>query len=245
MDSTVWMSGVLALAGRRATYGDFVAAVRQYRSFVSGPDAGVEVWSHPDGTRLIPGVATEGAVHQTRMEAAFTAVQLVAQDQETVNKAHLLSSIPRRVAVARAVHGAGRVPSDLDESLFAAEHDFPRTPGRARRALDEGVPQPIRVVTCCPDLQAIAFGIGRVTPKRASACPGCPGSQCDGVAVRPDLVRMVGKGSMPRQWARAGRGTVSAIRIVDSAKRAPCQPGTSAASASVPRQLSAVASFGN
>ncbi len=151
MDSAVWLSGVLALVGvglggvlslraqdrawrreevrrwrdaRRATYAEFVAAVRQYRAFVTGPDVGVEVWSHPDGTRLIPGVAAEGAEHQTRMEAAFTAVQLVAQDQETVNKAHLLSSIARRVAVARAVHGAGRVPSELDESLFIAERDF-------------------------------------------------------------------------------------------------------------------------
>ncbi|WP_326629898.1 hypothetical protein OIE67_38950 [Nonomuraea fuscirosea] len=151
MDFAVWLSGLMALAGvglggllssraqdrawkreeqrrwrdaRRSTYGDFVAAVRQYRLFVSGPDAAVEVWMHPDGTRLIPAIGPGGADYQTKMEASFTAVQMVAQDQETVNKAHFLASIARRVAVARAVHGPGKVPSDLDESLFTAERDF-------------------------------------------------------------------------------------------------------------------------
>ncbi|MFI6393949.1 hypothetical protein ACIBHY_43280 [Nonomuraea sp. NPDC050547] len=151
MDITVWLSGLMALAGvglggllssraqdrawkreerrrwqdaRRARYGEFVAAVREYRSYVSGPDTAVEVWTHPDGKRLIPALGPGGAEHQTKMEAAFTAVQLVARDQETVNKAHLLAGIARRVAVARVVHGPGKVPSDLDESLFTAERDF-------------------------------------------------------------------------------------------------------------------------
>ncbi|MFD9005159.1 hypothetical protein ACFV0T_30130 [Streptomyces sp. NPDC059582] len=58
------------------------------------------------------------------MESAFTEVQLIAHDQETIDRAHLLTSIARRIAVARAVHGAGGVPSDLDESLFVAERAF-------------------------------------------------------------------------------------------------------------------------
>jgi hypothetical protein len=57
---------------------------------------------------------------------------MMAQDQETVDSAHFLTSIARRVAVAGAIHGAGRVPGDLDERLFAAEHDFLN---RARRDL--------------------------------------------------------------------------------------------------------------
>ncbi|MFE0155192.1 hypothetical protein ACFWY5_49205 [Nonomuraea sp. NPDC059007] len=151
MDFAVWLSGLIALAGvglggllssraqdrawkreeqrrwreaRRSTYGDFVAAVREYRSFVSGPDTSVEVWMHPDGTRLIPAIGPGGAEYQTKMEAAFTAVQMVARDQETVDKAHFLAGIARRVAVARVVYGPGKVPSDLDESLFTAERDF-------------------------------------------------------------------------------------------------------------------------
>ncbi|MGH3391041.1 MAG: hypothetical protein ACRDOO_19405 [Actinomadura sp.] len=151
MDGAVWLSGLMALAGvgfggllsaraqdrafrreerrlwrdaRRRTYGEFVAAVRQYRTYVTGPDARIEVWAHPGGGRLVPGIGSEGAACQERMEAAFTAVQMMAPDQETVDKAHLLTSIARRVAVAGAVHGAGQVPGDLDESLFAAERDF-------------------------------------------------------------------------------------------------------------------------
>ncbi|MFI9559399.1 hypothetical protein [Nonomuraea endophytica] len=151
MDIAVWLSGLMALAGvglggllssraqdrawkreeqrrwqdaRRARYGELVAAVRQYRSFVSGPDTPVEVWMHPGGTRLIPALGPGGAEFQTKMEAAFTAVQMVARDQETVNKAHFLTSIARRVAVARVVYGPGKVPSDLDENLFTAERDF-------------------------------------------------------------------------------------------------------------------------
>lgn len=150
MDGTVWLSGLMALAGvgfggllssraqerafrreerrllrdaRRGIYGEFVASVRQYRLHVAGPDARIEVWTHPDGSRLVPGIGTEGASYQERMEAAFTEVQMVAPDQETVDKAHLLTSIARRLAIARAVHGA-RQYGDLDESLFEAERDF-------------------------------------------------------------------------------------------------------------------------
>ena len=151
MDIAVWLSGLMALAGvglggllswraqdrawrreevrlwrdaRRNTYADLVAAVRQYRTYATRPDAHIELWTHPDGRRLVPGIGPEGAKYQETLEAAFTAVQMLAQDQETVNRAHVLTSIARRVAVARAIYGAGAVPSDLDESLFAAETDF-------------------------------------------------------------------------------------------------------------------------
>ena len=128
---------------RRTTYGNLVAAVRQYRSYVSRPGAQVEVWVHPEGTRLIPGIGAEGAEYQEKMEAAFTAVQMTAQDQETVDSAHFLTSIARRVAVAGAIHGAGRVPSDLDESLFAAERDFLNSARRDLGLLDmNAVPFP-------------------------------------------------------------------------------------------------------
>ncbi|MGW2550024.1 hypothetical protein [Streptomyces sp. NPDC001635] len=73
--------------------------------------------------RLIPGIGAEGAKYQEAMESAFTDVQMIA-DQGTIDRAHLLTSVARRIAVARAVHGAGRVPSDLDESLFVAERAF-------------------------------------------------------------------------------------------------------------------------
>ncbi len=151
MDLAVWIAGLTTLAGvglggaltsraqerawkredarawrdaRRATYGGLVAAVRRYRGYVAGPQADVEVWFHPDGERLVPGIGTDGAAHQDAMESAFTEVQLTARDQHTVDHAHLLTSIARRVAVARAVHGAGHVPSHLDEALFTAERDF-------------------------------------------------------------------------------------------------------------------------
>ncbi|MEV0611725.1 hypothetical protein AB0I81_00255 [Nonomuraea sp. NPDC050404] len=170
MDIAVWLSGLMALAGvglggllasraqerawkreeqrrwrdaRRTAYGEFVAAVREYRSFVSRPDARVEVWLRPDGTRLIPAIGPEGAEHQTKMEASFTAVQMVARDQETVNKAHYLAGLARRVAVARAVHRPGQVPGDLDESLFTAEHDFLNSARRDLGLLDmDEVPFP-------------------------------------------------------------------------------------------------------
>ncbi|WP_203883988.1 hypothetical protein [Planotetraspora kaengkrachanensis] len=163
MDITVWLSGLMALAGvglggllssraqdrawkreeqrrwrdaRRATYGEFVSAVREYRLFVSGPDTRVEVWMHPDGTRLIPAIDSEDGECQTKMEASFTAVQMVAREQETVDKAHFLTSIARRVAVARVVYGPGKVPSDLDESLFTAERDFINSARRDLGLLD-------------------------------------------------------------------------------------------------------------
>ena len=151
MSGAVWLSGLMALAGvgfggllssraqdrawrreelrlwrdaRRRTYGEFVAAVRQYRLYVTGPDARIEVWAHPGGGRLVPAIGIEGASYQEKMEATFTEVQMMAPDQQIVDKAHLLTSIARRVAVAHAVHGAGQVPSELDESLFTAERDF-------------------------------------------------------------------------------------------------------------------------
>ncbi|MEV1173865.1 hypothetical protein [Nonomuraea sp. NPDC049784] len=170
MDIAVWLSGLMALAGvglggllssraqdrawkreeqrrwrdaRRTTYADFVTAVREYRSFVSGPDARVEVWMHPEGTRLTPAIGQDGAAYQTKMEASFTAVQMAAQDQETLNRAHFLASIARRVAVARAVYGPGQVPSDLDESLFTAEHGFLNSARRDLGLLDmDQVPFP-------------------------------------------------------------------------------------------------------
>ncbi|GAB3828450.1 hypothetical protein ACFPIJ_47365 [Dactylosporangium cerinum] len=151
MDAAAWLSGLLALAGvgigsllsawaqgrawkreqmrqwqdaRRGAYGRLVAAVRQYRGYVAGPHAEVELWLRPDGSRLIPGIGTAGAGYQEAMETAFTDVQLLAQSQDTVDRAHFLTSVARRIAVARAVHGPGRVPVELDERLFTAEREF-------------------------------------------------------------------------------------------------------------------------
>ncbi|MFF5477182.1 hypothetical protein ACFY5C_07550 [Streptomyces sp. NPDC012935] len=151
MDVAVWLTGLTALAGvwfggmlssraqdrawqreeariwreaRRATYGGLVAAVRQYRTYVMGPHAEIEVWTNRTNHRLIPGIGADGARFQEGMEAAFVNVQLMARDQETIDHAYFLTSIARRVAVARAVHGAGQVPEDLNESLFMAERAF-------------------------------------------------------------------------------------------------------------------------
>lgn len=92
MDAAAWLSGLLALAGvgiggllsawaqgrawkreqmrqwrdaRRGAYGRLVAAVRQYRGYVAGPDAEVELWLRPDGSRLIAGIGAAGAAYQT------------------------------------------------------------------------------------------------------------------------------------------------------------------------------------
>jgi hypothetical protein len=159
MDIAVWVSGLTALLGvglggllssraqdrawrreeqrrwqeaRRTAYGNLVAAVRQYRSYVSQPDTQIDVWTHPSGERLVPGIGGEGTTVQAAMEAAFTTVQMMARDQETVNQAHLLTSVARRVAVGRAIHGPGRLHVDLDETQFRAEHDFLKS---ARRDL--------------------------------------------------------------------------------------------------------------
>jgi hypothetical protein len=58
------------------------------------------------------------------MEAAFVNLQLMAQQQETIDRGYLLMSIARRVAVARAIHGAGQVPEDLFQRLSTAERAF-------------------------------------------------------------------------------------------------------------------------
>jgi hypothetical protein len=190
MSSAVWLSGLIALAGvgfgsllssraqdrawrreeqrlwrdvRRTTYGDFTAAVRQYRLYVTGPDAWIEVWTHPDGGRLVPGIGPEGAEYQEHMEAAFTAVQMTARIQETVDRAHLLASIARRVAVARAIYGAGHVPSDLDESLFTAERDFLNS---ARR--DLGLPD----MNAVPFPQALAQADASLVEAYGQRAPG-------------------------------------------------------------------------
>ncbi|NYD51813.1 hypothetical protein BJY14_007796 [Actinomadura luteofluorescens] len=118
---------------RRTAYGDFLAAVRQYRSYVTGPGSRVNVSLHPDGRRLVPGIGQEDSEYQEKMEAAFAAVQMVAQDQDPVDAAHLLTRMARRTAVASAIPGAEAVREDIEQRFFSAEHDFLIA---ARRSLD-------------------------------------------------------------------------------------------------------------
>jgi hypothetical protein len=51
-------------------------------------------------------------------ESSFLEVRLSSERQDMIDRVHLLAGIARRIAVSRAVHGVGREPSDLDESLL-------------------------------------------------------------------------------------------------------------------------------
>ena len=153
MDLAVWLSAPLTLVGvwlggflssraqdrtwkreqsqlsrdvRRAVYSRLVATVRQYRSYVVGPHAQVDVWlwDDPGGRRLAPGIGADGATYQEAMEASFTEVLMVAEDQETIDRAHFLTGMARRTAVARAIYGSDQIPNNVDGALFVAERSF-------------------------------------------------------------------------------------------------------------------------
>ncbi|MGW1717909.1 hypothetical protein [Streptomyces sp. NPDC002156] len=51
-------------------------------------------------------------------------VQLMAEEQDTIDRAYILISIARRCAIARAIHGAGQVPENLYYRLSSAERAF-------------------------------------------------------------------------------------------------------------------------
>ncbi|MGW0756168.1 hypothetical protein ACWD1Y_06725 [Streptomyces sp. NPDC002814] len=160
MDVAVWLSGLTALGGvglggllsfrmqerarlhqerqawretRRVSYASLVAAVRQYRLHVLEPNAYVEIRPHPNGLRFIPILRAEGVKSQESMEAAHTEVNIVARGAEVADAAHLLTTIARRVAIARCVYGVENVPAFIEEHYFKVERAFVNS---ARRDLE-------------------------------------------------------------------------------------------------------------
>ncbi|WP_416962137.1 hypothetical protein [Streptomyces sp. Agncl-13] len=118
---------------RRLTYGALVSAVRQYRLHVLDPRASVEVRIHANGQRLVPILDAAGVKYQELMEASHTEVNLVARGGEVIDAAHVLTTMARRVAVARRIYGVESVPVAFDGHYFRAERAFVNS---ARRDLE-------------------------------------------------------------------------------------------------------------
>jgi hypothetical protein len=112
---------------RMATFGDFVAAVREFRTYALRPDARIRLIALPDGKRLAPGFEGDGTTRYQEIEATLARVKMVAQDQATIDAALLHLRLARRFAVARAVYGLGKIPEDLDTRLFTTELGFLNT----------------------------------------------------------------------------------------------------------------------
>ncbi|BCB73696.1 hypothetical protein GCM10022251_79940 [Phytohabitans flavus] len=151
MNANVWLSPLVALIGvmlggvlssrvqarawkqeemrrwresRMATYGDFVTAVRSFRTYVLRPDSLIEVIALNDGVRMTPGFEGEGTFQYQAVEATLARIKMVAQDQATVDTAVRHLRIARRFAVARAVYGLDQIPRDLNDLLFRTELGF-------------------------------------------------------------------------------------------------------------------------
>jgi hypothetical protein len=88
---------------RMATYGDFVAAVREFRTYVVRPDTQIRVVALSDRMRIAPGFEGEGTTRYQAVEAMLARVKMVARDQATLDAALGGSGKPWRDRVRRSL----------------------------------------------------------------------------------------------------------------------------------------------
>jgi hypothetical protein len=109
---------------RLATYGEFVATIRDFRTWVLRPDARIDALRHPDGLRVVPSFGSDDSPAYQRIESSLAQVKMVAADQRTVDAALHHMRIARRFAVARSIYGITDIPAKLWVRLFSTELEF-------------------------------------------------------------------------------------------------------------------------
>src|SRR5512142_903822 len=88
---------------RKSAYTEFSAAIRSYRSYASRSDAKIGIALHPDGKRIVPILAADGAEFKEATEATYAKLRFVAGGGEVVSHAEILLRMTRRWATARVL----------------------------------------------------------------------------------------------------------------------------------------------
>lgn len=101
---------------RLETYKEFLAAHREYLAYVMLDSTKVQARKHPRLDELMPFFDGEGRPVRQRQEAAFTALRLVAMEQQTEEAMVRLVTGARQIACARATT---QDPKDINSELFA------------------------------------------------------------------------------------------------------------------------------
>jgi hypothetical protein len=109
---------------RLAAHSDFVAAVREFRTYVLRPDVRIGAVALADGVRIAPSLEGEGTTKYQMVEAMLARVKMIVRDQATLDAALLHLRVARRFAAARAVYGLDKIPPDIDVRLFTTEIGF-------------------------------------------------------------------------------------------------------------------------
>ncbi|MBY8870323.1 hypothetical protein K7640_00510 [Micromonospora sp. PLK6-60] len=86
---------------KRTAYTGHLTALRAYIAYVTSHAPEISV-IRDGGSRPRPAFSGRGHEVREALETSYTALQLVAAEQETVNQAHLVSRAARRIAVAAA-----------------------------------------------------------------------------------------------------------------------------------------------
>lgn len=89
---------------KRAAYVSHLTALRAYLVYVTSHAGEISVIRDQGGNPTRPSFSGRGHDVREAVETTYTALQLVAAEQETVNQAHLVSRAARRIAVAAAEH---------------------------------------------------------------------------------------------------------------------------------------------
>ncbi|BEL04528.1 hypothetical protein Q0Z83_027190 [Actinoplanes sichuanensis] len=111
----------MSMRERRATYAAFVAACREWRATVLGPEV-----------RIIPASSVSRRPHadggevRTQVVRYRAEIGLIAHTTATVQAAAGLMLVVGRLAEARAGHEAGQVPEPFIQACRDAEREFNR-----------------------------------------------------------------------------------------------------------------------
>lgn len=87
---------------RRIAFVNYLAAVRAYVTYVMSHPSDITVRHEIVGTDARLVFDAHGYAFREALETSYTELQLVAQDQKTVDHAHLVARAARRIAVAAA-----------------------------------------------------------------------------------------------------------------------------------------------
>lgn len=106
---------------RRTTYAAFVAACREWRATVLGPDVPILAASSVSRQQHADGGTARTQVVRYRAE-----IGLIALTTETIQAAAALMLAVGQLSEARAVHQAGEVPEPSIQACRDAEREFNR-----------------------------------------------------------------------------------------------------------------------
>ncbi|MGA5299516.1 hypothetical protein ACPCHT_06275 [Nucisporomicrobium flavum] len=130
----------LSIRDRRTTYAAFVAACREWRATVLGPD--VQIIPASSVSRLPHADGGQARVHVVRYRAE---IGLIAHTTATVQAAAALMLAVGRLSEARADHEAGRVPEPFVEACREAEREFNRAARAELRSPEISLVTPTRL----------------------------------------------------------------------------------------------------